>query len=73
VICDRWSLLVIRDTMFGNTAPLRELPAGSGEGIARTSSPTASDGSPSKGSSREPFLGVLDGSVDGDVVRVDQS
>ena len=34
VIGDRWSLLVIRDMMFGNTRHFRELLARSQEGIA---------------------------------------
>ena len=31
---DRWSLLVLRDVMFGNRRHFRELLAGSEEGIA---------------------------------------
>ena len=31
---DRWSLIVIRDIMFGNRRHFRELQAGSEEGIA---------------------------------------
>src|SRR3954462_15750023 len=34
VIGDRWSLLVLRDVMFGNRRYFRELLAGSEEGIA---------------------------------------
>lgn len=34
VIGDRWSLLVLRDMMFGNRRHFRELLAGSEEGIA---------------------------------------
>ena len=34
VLGDRWSLLVIRDIMFGNRRHFRELLTGSEEGIA---------------------------------------
>jgi hypothetical protein len=44
VIGDRWSLLVLRDVVFGNRRYVRILQESSEEGIARTSSPTASGG-----------------------------
>ena len=34
ILGDKWSLLVIRDMMFGNRRHFRELLAGSQEGIA---------------------------------------
>ena len=34
MIGDRWSLIVLRDMMFGNRRHFRELLAGSEEGIA---------------------------------------
>ena len=34
VLGDRWSLIVLRDVMFGNCRRFRELPARSEEGIA---------------------------------------
>jgi DNA-binding HxlR family transcriptional regulator len=45
VIGDRWSLLVLRDVMFGNRRHFRVLQERSEEGSPRTSSPTACDGS----------------------------
>jgi hypothetical protein len=41
VLGDRWSLLALRDVMFGNRRQFRLLQERSEEGIARTSSPTA--------------------------------
>jgi hypothetical protein len=51
VLGDRWSLLVLRDVIFGDRRYFRALLTGSIEGIARTSSPTASYGSSTRGSS----------------------
>jgi hypothetical protein len=53
VLGDRWSLLVLRDVIFGDRRYFRALLTGRSRASPRISSPTASDGSSRPGCSRE--------------------